>query len=799
MKTVRPLLPRIPIFVVGLVVSLTALLAPSFGLGAKGDFILYRWWHLSRSSTLQIGLILVLLSFLPKLENLLDFGKALHRELRTSIAGERPNRTAPAPRSHFFLRLSQQFAFAILLASLALWLNRRNLLGYIDGQVLLTLVKNQSDFAGWNFGFSANPLQGLGDPWYFSNTRLIPELWVARLSSESDWQKLAVFGTAFAEIFLIVSWFSYWLGFSQQRAIVSGWLAAFLTGPLTYPPLIFYAAEGPQIAFLSTLPLIIVGLLEGIGRGAHWSDFFRTAAVCFLLWLHFAAFGLFVALTYPFLSIVWFVFVTASWPNRNEFWRKLAWSGFLLGVVILSGLPEILLGFIKNSAFYSFRDLNPQTHDLNEGSILFRKTEPIALIVGWLGLLGAIYHAIFSRGRLQRFASATAIVGGLIVVASLLHALTGLFGAKPIYYEYLLWPVYPIFVASIMSAGWKAGTLQTTDIFGFAGTQLRRSLWFFLPLFGLIVLHGSNYLRQIETDRPNIYPPTPTTLTEYLREEIGLNPGAPFKGRVVTWTGSRLPPKTSWDQMFTLDMDLIRSTGNDHRTIGLWYNNVPTLIEFNHALSAIFYSVVREYLIENGDIQVRNILNMRGGNVQILRLLGVRYVLTDRPDPIAGTHRVRELRSQEHDGISLAVDEIPNVNLGISPTKTIPHLSNEQALAWLENGDFSRVALLTDPNQGVLSAARNILINVEHSGIRVRATSSGRSLVIIPFAFSHCLRIKSDDNGQQPILLRADHVLTGLIFNESVDVTIQYRQGPFAGIRCRLNDFNDFLHGPAAR
>jgi hypothetical protein len=249
--------------------------------------------------------------------------------------------------------------------------------------------------------------------------------------------------------------------------------------------------------------------------------------------------------------------------------EKVAWSGLLLSALILSGLPQILLGILKDSAFYSFRELSPSGHDLSEGSILLRTTEPISLtIAAWLGFIGSIYHAIFGRGRIRWFAVAIAVNIGMILFASLLHAFTGLFGAKPIHYEYLLWPVYPIFAALLLGAIWTVVWRLLIKTLGHLDVQFDRSFWFILPLAGLFFLHGTNYLRGIDNDRPNVYPPIPTTLTEYLRGEIGLSPGARFKGRVLTLTGQGLPPKATWDQVFGHDMDLIRAVGNDHRTIG---------------------------------------------------------------------------------------------------------------------------------------------------------------------------------------------------------------------------------------
>jgi hypothetical protein len=47
------------------------------------------------------------------------------------------------------------------------------------------------------------------------------------------------------------------------------------------------------------------------------------------------------------------------------------------------------------------------------------------------------------------------------------------------------------------------------------------------------------------------------------------------------------------------------------------------------------------------------------------------------------------------------------------------------------------------------------------------------------------------DSLRPPELRRADLLLTGILFDGDLDVTIQYRQGPFEAVNCRLYDRND--------
>jgi hypothetical protein len=692
------------------------------------------------------------------------------------------------------LVLAAQLLLAVIVGASAFFLNRNNLLGYIDGQYLLTLGKNQSEFMDRTFSLSTNPLQGLGDLWFFTNTTWIPELSVSRLVSDPGWQRVAVHTVAFVEIFCVTFLLANWLYASPAKAVASAWLAVLMIMPITYPALIFnISGDAPELATLIALPLIIVPLWSQIGRAAHPLDALCIVSIAVLLWLHFIAFGLFTAVVYPFLVIVALVFVAASWNSKIEFWRKIIWGSFLVLLLAASGLPQALLGITFDTAIYFFpKQLMRSARDLSDGSILLRPREPVGVIVAGMGILGASYHVGFGCERSRRFASAFLIIVALLLFGSILYRRAGGSPASPIYYEYVLWPVYAVFAVGFLAIPWNVIWRNFSVLLPrFAKSGLQ---WVVLPLAALALLHGRNYLAGVPNERPNVYPPQKTNLSEYLRGEIGLAPGAPFKGRVVTMTGQNFPLGATWEQMFDFDMRLIRAVGNDHRTIGLWYYGIPTLIEFSHTVPPLLYAIVERYLAY-GDPQFRTILHMRHPNIPVLRMLGVRYVLTDRHGPFAGTRRVSELPLSEQRS-TLAIDEIPNPNVGVSPTKIIPLVSTNEAFAWVSSAenDFERAAILDGPDPGPLSRAIDINIWIERDGIRVRAKNTGQSLVVIPFHFSHCLRaISRNEQLPPPELRRANLALTGLLLSGSgnVDVTIQYRQGPFQNMRCRLDDLAD--------
>jgi hypothetical protein len=73
---------------------------------------------------------------------------------------------------------------------------------------------------------------------------------------------------------------------------------------------------------------------------------------------------------------------------------------------------------------------------------------------------------------------------------------------------------------------------------------------------------------------------------------------------------------------------------------------------------------------------------------------------------------------------------------------------------------------------------------------RLRASSAGRSILILPIEFSRCLKI-ADAAGGTPRLFRADLLLTGVLFERQLDVRNSFHNGPFHNSSCRLDDLAD--------
>jgi hypothetical protein len=78
--------------------------------------------------------------------------------------------------------------------------------------------------------------------------------------------------------------------------------------------------------------------------------------------------------------------------------------------------------------------------------------------------------------------------------------------------------------------------------------------------------------------------------------------------------------------------------------------------------------------------------------------------------------------------------------------------------------------------------------------LHVVARSSGRSLLIVPLEFSHCIDVEDRRlalGGTGPTLVRVDGLLTGVMFERDLDAVLAFRTGPLRNPTCRWQDYQD--------
>jgi hypothetical protein len=285
-------------------------------------------------------------------------------------------------------------------------------------------------------------------------------------------------------------------------------------------------------------------------------------------------------------------------------------------------------------------------------------------------------------------------------------------------------------------------------------------------------------------------------MIETLQEKFGVSAGEPPVGRVAVFDQMGRGEPANWSMLHSHAHERMRRGGNDFSTIGLWYFGIPTLFEYNPALSPALYAAASGIFAHPLDIQRRSVLVLRKINPPALAALGIRYIITDAPAdlPLVMTE---ETGNDE----TLYLYEVPGAIAGAaSPTVIETVDSFDAAVDHLGRADFdphvSAMALrseLAGQDLSELDQATDVRVSIVRERYRVIATSPGRSLLVIPVEFSRCLIWNgASHGGDTPVLLRVNALETGILFDRQLEGEFYYFTGPFTNSRCRMADAREF-------
>jgi hypothetical protein len=289
-----------------------------------------------------------------------------------------------------------------------------------------------------------------------------------------------------------------------------------------------------------------------------------------------------------------------------------------------------------------------------------------------------------------------------------------------------------------------------------------------------------------------------TPLISALANSIGIAPGAPFRGRVATFQAQNLQRSVSWTDMHILDHGRVVAAGTDYHMIGMWAYGIPTLFEYSPTMSPAFYRTMTRLFARKDDLQMRNVLVVRRIVPSALAIFGVRYVVTDAPQP-APLQLV--MREQATPAETVYLYEVPNPNLGTWGVVGSRKVSSFDAAldAILDpNFDPTRTAILIadvgiSDIPEIFAPIEHAMLKVIRGGLRLEASSGGTSLLVLPFEFSHCLSVSGLASGDgKPRLLRVNALETGVVFTGNIRAEIQYFNSPFRDADCRIRDAAEF-------
>jgi hypothetical protein len=173
----------------------------------------------------------------------------------------------------------------------------------------------------------------------------------------------------------------------------------------------------------------------------------------------------------------------------------------------------------------------------------------------------------------------------------------------------------------------------------------------------------------------------------------------------------------------------------------------------------------------------------------ILRMIGVRYVLSDGPLDIPALTEVERLQTGDFWDVKLFLYQLEGTNLGTwSPTEVTVLEDGPDLLKAVKSDQQSlrtRVFLSSPPPVGNFTAMKRGALSFDINEFRFRGEADGWSLALLPVQFSDCWKPVGPPDGSR--LVRANYLMTGLIFSGTVDLRYKFEFGPLNS-QCRKAD-----------
>ncbi len=820
--------------VTGLALVVAAVFSRKLGLGVAEDFVAYRYLGISRRTTAIVGAILSLTAIAcmawfrdgtstrgglrhivsEAMNHLYRNGVRYYANASSAIAkaprivlGETRLQLSGAvrdmPRTYHFVAIAVQLGSLYAFSSSFFHANSAFLFHGLDGAYVMSIANQQHVWSNTLLGLTNNFFQSLGNVSFPLNTSLVPSYVLSLHLNGGSLDPVVSYVFFAMELFAALYVFCYVTTRSPVIASSAAWGFVVLVMPLTGYAAV-YGIYGliPHMATLTALTLLSMLLFGEVGRGGM----IRTLScalgmVVVLFWLVMVK-PMFLVIIVPTLTLLGSCLIVSA-ANPRERSTKLAAALVVMLLFLATGVFHFLFGLFKNTAAHFFAaELFNDRQSLSFASIAFHK-QSFGLggpAMFWLAVAGGLVAAIASKGLVRTLAiGMLSLICILIGTGFVMTKFDFWTGPSPLYFEFFLWPIYAMYAAIIPGIAvafavrafvkWRASYAKPNRRANGALVELAVcGVFAAVPwlIFDGYQKLGSNKVR----DFP--FPPAETSIVAYLRGKVGLNPGSEFRGRVATFTGLGVAKPVTWLDLHAVDLGLVKEYANEHRMVGLWHFNVPTLFEYNQFISPAFYSMTRHALANADDLPMRTVVTLRRVEPRLLRLLGVRYLITDRPISMDANLL---MRLPDKSDARLYLYELKDVNLGnFSPTKFRLYTGARDYIAALADANFDaeHEVLADEPLPVSLVKASSSKLTVEKGHLRISAESAGLSIVVLPVEYSHCIEIEHTGSpATAPRLFRANLIQTGVVFTRSLDASLTYFTGPFRNSRCRIDDARD--------
>ena len=551
-----------------------------------------------------------------------------------------------------------------------------------------------------------------------------------------------------------------------------------------------WAAEATILCLFGAFLFFLVGQLRSVTKNLCAGAGFALAAFGPVL-----SYPYWAVYSIPILALYCFgLFLTSE--NRNEFYWKAGVSVAVIAFMVIARVPQYvsnLYSYAFATYFFEFSPEPPASFGFSSLAAVFIYyfNDPRGLVSFTIALAALATAAYAAKGALRRIAIVILVCEGAIIAVTTINLWTWRVPLRGDYAELAHAPMWcAFFVLSMMIFAMlldqrlvEWGNLARAKYSSLIQRAIHSRHWVYCSFFALTIAGYAVF--QAPPKTLSDYPPRQTPLSQLLAQELSLAPGLQFRGRLMTLVPGDLKGPADPSMFYDMLNNYRRYLGND-----LWVDplafNIPILNEFGHFSSPVTFALARIFFGKEGDEFDRTTVVFSRFDLRIARLLGVKMVATDASTIPGGTF-VYDAKAGDTD---LRIFRIDDVNLGqYSPIRPRYVRTAADAIAAIKAVDFDpKLDVVVESQVGAdLAPATSSGVTVDRGpALIVRATSPSRSLLVLPFEFSHCLEMKVMEGQAQ--LLPVNLQQTGLLFDDKVEAENHLSVRPFSDSRCRGED-----------
>jgi hypothetical protein len=654
-----------------------------------------------------------------------------------------------------------------------------------DGKMAQATILAAVNFGGLFQVTNISPIEGVGSQILPMNVWLNPAYWPFHILS----QALATDVSALIALacFAIAC---YVMARCFDVPVVPSAIAAQLCIVLFAPTVlylqlstVFCLTPGNAVAYAPHM--IALGLLARLEPGS-WRAFVPITIAIFALLFYSLSCDPLWTMVNGFSWSVAFAVVTFSPLNLKAILVRGAALGCCLVLLFLTGALEYLYTLSRYTARVQFAAVVDRPRLGPFVSTAFysptAKYYYLACSLGWL--LGIL--ALRGRPRVLVLAAATTCMLYVAYGTGFLLLNVPWTAPIPVYVEHSL---FPLFLAAGVAGYWgmlraaaswlrqKLPLLQARLRARFAPIVLSFILVASIPAMAMnfAVNRSAPYAEAWNLPWPN-----EPEFVEFLTGSVGRTVGQPFRGSIHF-------PGYNEQAGVTIT--------------ALWAKGVPTVHGYGQLVTPQALYILHAVFQKDVTGLLNGFIPFPGPSwstfFKALQLFGARYYVADPADPTGAAQAARAgyplttmpRRPFIGEPGLWQIYELPRPNVGnYSPTEVLTAGSAVEIAARMreEEFDFTRQVVLLTPVRESLVPARNMRLSLIRGGLHVSGTSEGTSLVVLPQQFSNCLRA-SDSHVR---IVRADLMMTGVIFSGEIDTDILFDYGIFSP-GCRWIDLAD--------